>query len=445
MPSNPITPYNLIDKKIECYLPFTLQTPLSVQCGDKEGTLLRYNSGDYVLPGSSIAGVLRAALQEAQGEDKAKLLFGDLNQGQSRLTVYDAPITEAHATTRDGVRLDIYKTAMDGAKYDFEALDAGCGVLHMTLDIREKDNETVLRGLLWELLGMLAAGDCAFGAKTHRGYGRLAFVDAQFTEGIYEYSFQNEAERKDWLFGRREGRNAKTPNPLQTSSLFHTLSLPLTLTGGLMIRRYGYRENEPDFVCLTNSKGQPVIPGTSWEGAIRSQLWKLLVYQYGWAEQDAAEQLSNYFGDLHDMKRGGSGEEVLRPSKVWISESVLTGSTPLLQTRNAIDRFTSGTVNSALYTSVPYYGGTTVLELRMKKKDYEDVILGLLLWACFDLSSGILAPGGETAVGRGVFAGEMDDLLWDGKPMEDALRTNAYKAAAAFAAQNIKKEASSNA
>ena len=78
------------------------------------------------------------------------------------------------------------------------------------------------------------------------------------------------------------------------------------------------------------------------------------------------------------------------------------GGQSLTYTRNKIDRFTGGVVNSALFDEQPHYGGKVTLYIAIK--DAQDWQKGLLLLALKDLGNGIQPIGGEANVGRGILA-----------------------------------------
>ena len=91
----------------------------------------------------------------------------------------------------------------------------------------------------------------------------------------------------------------------------------------------------------------------------------------------------------------------------------------MVYTRNAIDRFTGGTVDGALYTEKTYYNGSTDLEILCDfssgdisdkdRKKFAQVMTAAIL----DLNSGYMSVGGLTAVGRGIF--EVKKIAVDGK------------------------------
>lgn len=62
------------------------------------------------------------------------------------------------------------------------------------------------------------------------------------------------------------------------------IEVPLVMKGGISIRQYAAKKNEPDFVHIT-SNGVPVIPGSSFAGAIRHRVEQIL----GELEADSTE------------------------------------------------------------------------------------------------------------------------------------------------------------
>ena len=89
----------------------------------------------------------------------------------------------------------------------------------------------------------------------------------------------------------------------------------------------------------------------------------------------------------------------------------------MVNTRNAIDRFTGGTVDGALYTEKTYYNGRTVLEITCDfsgngekafsvSEDERKKFAETMAAAILDLNNGYMAVGGLTAVGRGLFTVE---------------------------------------
>ena len=133
-----------------------------------------------------------------------------------------------------------------------------------------------------------------------------------------------------------------------------------------------------------NIEEVPVIPGTTWAGAIGHRM--KLFYP----------NVSKYFG------KGGEDGKIR--SKIFFSESQLKNSVSKVISRNAIDRFTGSTVDGALFTEQIYYGGTTVLEIYFDLyKEIDLDFIKSLAVALSDLHEGLLAIGGGTSIGRGIF------------------------------------------
>ena len=97
----------------------------------------------------------------------------------------------------------------------------------------------------------------------------------------------------------------------------------------------------------------------------------------------------------------GIGEKTR--SKITFSESQIKGGAFKELTRTAIDRFTGGAADGALYTEETYYGGESDLKIMIKSKEIDEDFKNVLSAAIADLHGGYLAVGGLTAVGRGLF------------------------------------------
>ncbi|MBG9782992.1 RAMP superfamily CRISPR-associated protein [Shouchella lehensis] len=377
------------------------------------------------VPGSSLAGAFRHYIGNRFPDTKdipktGKLdesvsdlekLFGG-NERQSRLTIHAMMIEHEKLTIRNGVKLDENKTAIEGALYDYQVIESGASwTIRLEWIVRAQDKEaetTKGREILNALLIGINEGEVTIGAKTNRGFGKLQL------DTVYHrtFDYRNKLEVLNWLKWDWS-KEVDTKNslmkeyPLTGIELTqlkpiqeYCLRVPLKLETTLMIRSYSSEkknkedEKESDYASL-QSNGQPVIPGTTWTGAIRARLNTII-----------KTILKNDRESILLNELFGSDSEK-RASRIRVEESTLEGSRSLLITRNAIDRFTGGTVEGALYTGEQAVGGTTELIIRWsEQKDSvlsKDEICGMLLWVIKDLQNGLLAVGGETSVGRGVF------------------------------------------
>jgi CRISPR/Cas system CSM-associated protein Csm3 (group 7 of RAMP superfamily) len=366
-----------------------LASPLSISNGEEslsDKDVIRDFYGNPFVPGTSIAGPLRAHMDIFE----AKKLFGSLeSNSQSPLAVLDAYFTGPVKTSiRDGVELESnIKTAKDENKFDYEIVEGGKLTFRFELLERGKP-------LLPELLSLLEAvnrGEIRFGHKKNRGFGRLSITKIQYKkyakgEAFYEF---------DWDFFDWENEDGKVSTiilkPDAELVKFDIMRIPLKLEGCISIRHYSSMASKADFAHITKN-GNPVIPGTSWCGAIRHRALQILQEL---KVENPKGMIDGIFGST-DIKIG--------QSRVVVYESEIEGAIPLELTRNKINRFTGDTMDQALYTESTFAGGTCSLEMLIARDADTLWIKGLLYLVIHDLVNGFLAVGGETSVGRGLFS-----------------------------------------
>lgn len=441
-----------------------LASPLSVGSGEDTFTdhdVIRRNSllspalaGTPFVPGSTLAGVFRHCLQDAflgsESDECLQLinrLFGHHQTHQSRLMVYDLELTGGIVEKRDGVQLDTFKSAISESKYEMETVRPGAAfTLRLEWLKREQDAVTEDWQLVEELIHRLASGDITLGAKSRRGFGRLKVQQVKVNS--FDHTRSEDSLRwlnwlwteascdEQWNFdGAGERILADNEENTRLMGRMNKLEVPLGIRQSLMIRRYNEirfnkgNKNEsqkaiPGSVEITDADyeqlkaGQcAVIPGSSWMGAIRARITAIMT-ELSIPLEEIRERLVSLLGTWTDKE---TGNKQLIASRIRVEESLIMGGNALLLTRNAIDRFTGGTVKGKLYTSEPWIGGTTKLTLRFDDRNDvpSEVICGLLLWVIEDLQEGLLAVGGETSIGRGTFKSiEEGSIRYNAKPIE---------------------------
>lgn len=379
------------DARVWYRLEMTAVSPLAVGSGNNANTdmdVIVDHAGRPFIPGTAIAGVLRSFI--ADGDPAAaEALFGTIENGiggASRVMVYDAVLQDADAkkyfiTARDCVKLE-NKVAVPGAKFDLEAVEPGV-TFTAALELLDGSRQALLE----RALAAVDAGFIRFGHKTTRGYGQVKLK--VFKKCIPDL----ETYLREDLFGdgMTVTKNAFMLPPLENAG--RTLSLKLRLKGCLSVRSYSTEPDRPDFETLglatvrdENGAKVPVIPGTTWSGAFRDRFTAI-------AGEEAADRL---FGFVREK----TGETAR--SRITFAESQLNGGRYAELTRNAINRFTGGTMEKALYTERPYYGGETELVISVTDtlSDGERFALA----ACVeDLNNGFLPVGGLSSVGHGLF------------------------------------------
>lgn len=404
---------------------FRLVSPLSIGSGNNIQTdkdIMLDSRGIPFIPASAIAGVSREYIHRFYNdfeksyfgnvsdskEAKEKLKMGEEAAIESLLIFYDAHIIpedekKFFITARDQVKLDECKTAIEGAKFDMQALEPG---IHFVTYLEQNFTEGYEEPVGDYIAAFWKKGRVLLGAKSMRGYGAIDNVEI----GIKEFFFQKaDKESKnmyvdsgDVLSWLNFDMYTDTSWKKECFKLNHkmerrTLQIGLKQVGGISVRTYSTLPSEkdlaePDYMQMSlhhkkDGKTVPVIPGTSWAGAFRHHIETLIPGCIG-----------DYFGTVEkENKRKVK-------SKIRFSETELQGSNlkEKILSRNAIDRISGGSASTALFTEQTYYGGRTVLDISYDDT-MPDKLKCALAAAIEDLHWGFLAVGGETSIGRGLF------------------------------------------
>ena len=421
------------------------------ETGIADMCLLRDAKGNPFIPGASIAGAARSYLARKRmswknysHDDSIKKeptilrrLFGgaDTEDTMSALIVADAKCVSDEAKTiiRDGVRVVAETgTAAEGAKFDVEALERDTEfLLNLECIVREGDNNAELTELFLALLHAFQKGDIQLGARTRRGYGR-GKVDCW---NIYDLQMNTPEDVLVWLNGNPSLRpkSRLVPRPLGSDQQnYFRIEADFRLRTSLLIRSSSEDPKDPDMVHL-HSKDKPVIPGTSFAGAFRHRA-ALIAEALNWKIHKKGEDaVCEMFGAVHkkDDKLNDAKETDLWASRVTIEERLVKNAKPQWQDRVAIDRFTGGSLQSALFNEKPVYPcpikaeAETNVRLRLTIEEPEEAEIGLLILTLRDFWYGNTALGGEISNGRGTLQGIKAKLMYKDNP--DPTRIKEWK------------------
>ena len=419
--------------------------------------LLRDAKGNPFIPGASIAGAARSYLARKRmswanyshpdGIKKEptviRRLFGgaDSRDTMSALIVADAKCVSDEVKTfiRDGVRVDAESgSAAEGAKFDVEVLERGTEfALSMECIIREGDNTLGLTELFLGILHGFQKGDIHLGARTRRGYGKGKVESWK----IYDLRMDNPQHVLAWLKDQPElgwskdqpesqGQSHLKPRPLLSDQRnYFRIEADFKLRTSLLIRSSSENPDDPDIVHL-HSNDKPVIPGTSFAGAFRHRA-ALIVNTLNWKihgkDEDAVCEM---FGPIHKQDDKTKQQTDLWASRVTIEEHIVENVKPQWQDRVAIDRFTGGSLQSALFNEKPVYPCSLKelepnIRLRLTLEEPEKEEIGLLLLTLRDFWYGHAALGGETSNGRGTLQGIKAKLIYKDNP--DPSNTKEWK------------------
>ncbi|WP_051180227.1 RAMP superfamily CRISPR-associated protein [Selenomonas ruminantium] len=400
-----------------------------------------------VIPGTSIAGVLRELVAEQcrlrnSGINNRQIyrelyqLFGELDIMQSSIDVNDVILENAQIVYRDGVRIDEdMGAAIDGAKYDYEAVDRGAdGKLRLVITLRgihtENPAEWQTANIRPEILNVVFyIRECLekgirLGAMTAKGLGQIKVEHVQ--AGLYD--FANAKDVTNWLLqeipdSQRAGKFLQEKSSWTDRSNYMSVDADFALKSSLIIRDYGTEVKTQDgrrvTISLKNKK-EYIIPGTSIKGVLRHQAAYIL---------DSLGQRKDFLSDLMGSSESGKRNDTTEgrvKSRFFVDEVYIAeGKKAAVQakeiTRNRIDRFTGGTIESALFAERPLWqhdDRVPTVHLRFFIKDADDKDAGLALFLLKDLWQGKIAIGGEAGVGRGTLKGLSAKITYHDKTYE---------------------------
>ena len=260
-----------------------------------DSDVLRDRDGNVYIPGTSLAGVSRHFL-ETVGIDTNDI-FGKIDNEkdfESKIKFFDAfAVNEVSTSVRDSVRL-VDKISLDGSKFDYEIAEAGAEfIFKIELDfdnsekkLIERDNDKVEEMKICSyIINGFRNGDIRIGSKTTRGFGVVDIEDIKYLQ--LDLTKEDEMETyinldRDWNIVDKPF-SAEALEKVQYEGVYETIERDFSLKSFLFIRDYGstkkVEDEESKFVdaqTLTNAKGNPVIPGPSIAGVIRSHCRKIL-------------------------------------------------------------------------------------------------------------------------------------------------------------------------
>jgi len=429
-------------------------------------------AGRFYIPGTSLAGPMRAWLSEnVESEKLLDELFGFIEQtedkGQaSSLFIEDSPAQGAVRERRHGIALrEDTGTVADGFFYTRALLPRGTRFpLEMELDIDKSPEPGTGHpaGALALLLKALCEGKVRFGACKTRGMGALRleglrvdyydFVEDTGALGRWLTSGSS-SEVRETLGMEQELKALKhfgTPN--QRKRRFFEVLIHWRALSPVMVKA-GRDGAETDMLPLMSGVGgtgkiAPVIPGSSVKGALRAQARRILHTLFD--PKPKGEKLSEkpkyldlldaLFGSTEWAGRLSVDDIYYRPEApvspdAWLKEDAdaLNAVTERRQ-HVAIDRFTGGASEGALYSVRPVKrdegeegSGWDPIRLALDLSDFpeseERAALALLKLLIRDLRDGYVSIGFSARRGMGEIAVERVDWR-DDFPKEEDLQSD---------------------
>ena len=380
---------------------------------EKDIHVLKNEEGLPFIPGTSITGVLREYINKEYPKYEVAL-FGDMKTIQSSIIFDDIVLENAKITYRDGVSIDHYTgSGIKGAKYDYEVVDTSAvGKIKMEItlrgyhlenpkDIKSKIREDIINSIL--LIRDKLKDGIMLGAMTTKGFGRAWLKDS--TTNFYDFS--NKADVIAWLKMKKSSNNELDRNSNLSLRLNNTFSVraEFAIKGSLIVRDYEAngektKDGSPISAIMMKSNGQYIIPGTSVKGVLRHQAEEIFI--------NLKKDLTRLDDLMGNSKKCGEYEK--QKSRLYVDEVKIVDKAIMAvsHTRNKIDRFTGGTMDTALFTTKPLWqmqSGQKALEINFIIQDATESEAGLALFLLKDIWQGKVAFGGEKGIGRGTLKG----------------------------------------
>lgn len=431
-------------------------SPLAIGTGNKhiltDAPVARDVNGLPYIPATSIAGVLRHALDIKEGMDTV-FGFHDSQGGKgSEIVFTDAVMIGADGKAVDGIAdidwtSDFYRvyrdmtlrqhvriggtgTAESHGKFDNEVVCKGTRfVFEIELYSHEETDETFS-----SVLSKLYDETLRIGGGTRCGYGQMTVVDCSVAtldlakaDDMQRYLSKSSCLSASWDALTPLGASARHT----TSAGWTRYELHLSPADFFMFGS-GTGDDEADNVPMTETvvtwaSGRPtiknrqtVVPATSVKGALAHRTAYHYNRNQGHFVKNADSEdpcidteattgganpaVAAIFGRLND----DNGQT--QPGNILLTDIVEGDTTEKIFFHNRIDSFTGGTVDGALFQEKSVWGRGQAYLLTLLVKDEalaDDACREAFEQSLHDLCDGMLPVGGLTNRGNGIFTGTL--------------------------------------
>ncbi|MDA3942071.1 MAG: RAMP superfamily CRISPR-associated protein [Bacteroidetes bacterium] len=396
----------------------TAVSALKVASGKEEESdsdILLNSEGAPYIPGSSLAGAIKAQLLENGGTLNTigfKKFWGLDGQNESNLDFAHATLnanSSFQVETRDGIAIDPKtNVTKPKAKYDYQVLAAGVQ-FDFQLIINKIDDDSI--AVAAAVAGLLQNG-FVLGGHKYKGKGSLKLDNSNHRQ----FDFSKEADVLSWIHRDYNKGGADFQLEEMQSPVGFRINASFTIPQSLII---GSSETVSDVSTESSDKvhlqsgGKYILSGTSLKGALRARA-SLIANTVGTKEVE--KLINGLFGVMRE-KQDASEKKVREAARLRCNEPIIEEVTDYIQHRIKIDRFTGGTVDHAKFDSKPIFKGK-ISNLEFSIVNPSEPEIGLMLLVFADLWRGDLMIGGEKNVGRGSLKGTSAIIIVNGSKYE---------------------------
>ena len=446
-------------------------TPLAIGSGEKDietdAQIIRDVNDLPFIPATAIAGVIRHALgltdknsptwgfqeKDSDNGEGSKVMFTNANIVDGEGTVIDGLLTAKSEFLQKYKRLPVRQHARIGhkgatekrGKFDEEVCFKGtrfCFEMEMVDKSDEKNKDGISKGDFFDIIDEITEKPLRIGGGTRKGFGLLSIVSCKTLslnlndkDSLCKYiSKTSSLEYSDFW-------NSAVERTIANNPAGNFVEYKLTLSPeSFFLFGSGRGDNDADMTPVAESivewngsKGEfkhnyMLIPATSVKGALSHRV----AYHYNRLTGIFAEQIDNpqdYVGKANDAvcmlfgneNAGESGRGIV--GNVIISDVIEKKTEQKILNHVAIDRFTGGAIDGALFSEKVSDGRGRMFELSiLVDKDKVDKLIEArrnndanfdgakvyeaLECALDNICKGMLPLGGGVNRGNGVFTGD---------------------------------------
>ena len=384
--------------------------------GDKEEVLIHPVDDIPFIQATSIAGVFRNYYEKINKEAVGKL-FGEMRSDMdesesvsgrgSRLRFTDGIFLKEKKGTFLELRPRVSINPISGSceqsiikgtnrasghKFNMEYIGAGaefkfCVYLY---DISQKEN-------IEEIFAAIHQENISFGGQKSNGCGSIKL------EQLYCKVFDMKKQEDRMLWKKEDELEHYYYEDIlsllkksKTSLNVYDLMVEGETEGSLLVKSIGisdYGKDAPKCENIRNAKKEYIIPGSSFKGAIRSQMSKIAFYLH---QENVIE---NTFGTAGNQEnQGKTGNIRFFDTVVGDREE---NDMAQVSHRIHIDKFTGGVMHGGIFTE-KNVAGKLQFKIGIEDKNEPEKSCGILLMALRDLAIGTMNIGSGYNVGKGI-------------------------------------------
>lgn len=393
----------------------TCKEPLHIgnAVGSREEVLVHPADDVPFIQASSIAGVFREYCRKTHPDKEEELFGARKTEEQKNTEEYGSKIRfeDGRFVQKDGnCRLELRarvsinpetgtcsKSTVKGTnrssghKFNMEYIGAGAKVEFAVYLYDEQFQPEVE-----EIFAAINSHEIAFGGQKSNGCGEL-HIDSLKRKC---FRMNNKVDRDLWIRedelqdDEYEHITAES-GKITTSGNAYEILVNGKTEGSLLVKSVAvtdYGEEAPDAMNIRNALKEYIIPGSSWKGAVRSQMTKIASYI---GIDDVVENTFGKKGTEDDAQMGN-----IRFYDAVVGEQKDNDMVDPSY-RIHIDKFTGGVMQTGLFSEKNVFGDVT-LRILVRNINQPERTMAVLLMALRDLAAGLMNIGSGYSVGKGI-------------------------------------------